>query len=263
MNMSDDIASSVLQVSVKSMETAMHLSESVMDAIIRLLRFIEEQKRDKNAKTDVQNKEINDIKSGIEAIKGVKEFREKSPRAATQKLAEYPMLFAEIRQVNTNYLAFPEVSSQNRKYIPIAYLSPDVICTNKLFMLPNAGLYHFAVLNSNVHMAWVKTVSGRLKSDFNYSNIIVYNNFPWCAPTEEQKAKIEQTAQAILDARTLYPDSSLADLYAELTMPPALRKAHQLNDKAVMAAYGFSTKMTESECVAELMKMYQQLTAKD
>ena len=117
--------------------------------------------------------------------------------------------------------------------------------------------------NSNVHMAWVKTVSGRLKSDFNYSNIIVYNNFPWCAPTEEQKAKIEQTAQAILDARTLYPDSSLADLYDELTMPPELRKAHQLNDKAVMAAYGFSTKMTESECVAELMKMYQQLTAKD
>ena len=212
---------------------------------------------------NVSPNKYNKISPIIEAIKGVKEFREKSPRAATQKLAEYPMLFAEIRQVNTNYLAFPEVSSQNRKYIPIAYLSPDVICTNKLFMLPNAGRYHFAVLNSNVHMAWVKTVSGRLKSDFNYSNIIVYNNFPWCAPTEEQKAKIEQTAQAILDARTLYPDSSLADLYDELTMPPELRKAHQLNDKAVMAAYGFSTKMTESECVAELMKMYQQLTAKD
>lgn len=212
---------------------------------------------------NVSPNKYNKISPIIEAIKGVKEFREKSPRAATQKLAEYPMLFAEIRQVNTNYLAFPEVSSQNRKYIPIAYLSPDVICTNKLFMLPNAGLYHFAVLNSNVHMAWVKTVSGRLKSDFNYSNIIVYNNFPWCSPTPEQKAAIEKTAQAILDARALYPDSSLADLYDELTMPPELRKAHQLNDKAVMAAYGFSTKMTESECVAELMKMYQQLTAKD
>ena len=212
---------------------------------------------------NVSPNKYNKISPIIDAIKGVKEFREKSPRAATQKLAEYPMLFAEIRQVNTNYLAFPEVSSQNRKYIPIAYLSPDVICTNKLFMLPNAGLYHFAVLNSNVHMAWVKTVSGRLKSDFNYSNIIVYNNFPWCAPNEEQKAKIEQTAQAILDARALYPDSSLADLYDELTMPPELRKAHQLNDKAVMAAYGFSTKMTESECVAELMKMYQKLTARD
>ena len=212
---------------------------------------------------NVSPNKYNKISPIIDAIKGVKEFREKSPRAATQKLAEYPMLFAEIRQVNTNYLAFPEVSSQNRKYIPIAYLSPDVICTNKLFMLPNAGLYHFAVLNSNVHMAWVKTVSGRLKSDFNYSNIIVYNNFPWCEPNEEQKAKIEQTAQAILDARALYPDSSLADLYDELTMPPELRKAHQLNDKAVMAAYGFSTKMTESECVAELMKMYQKLTARD
>ena len=127
-------------------------------------------------------------------------------------------------------------------------------------MIENTTLYHFGVLTSNVHMAWMRAVCGRLEMRYSYSNTIVYNNFPWCNPTPEQKAKIEQTAQAILDARALYPDSSLADLYDELTMPPELRKAHQNNDRAVMAAYGFSTKMTESECVAELMKMYSELT---
>ena len=112
-----------------------------------------------------------------------------------------------------------------------------------------------------MHMSWMRTVCGRLKSDYRYSNAIVYNNFPWPTPTEAQKEKIEQTAQGILDARALYPDSSLADLYNELTMPPELRKAHQQNDRAVMQAYGFDVKtMTESSCVAELMKMYQQLT---
>ena len=125
--------------------------------------------------------------------------------------------------------------------------------------MPNANLYHFGVLTSNVHMSWMRVVCGRLKSDYSYSIKIVYNNFPWCKPTEEQKTRIEQTAQAILDARAKYPDSSLADLYDEVTMPPELRKAHQDNDRAVMAAYGFSTKMTESECVAELFKMYQKL----
>jgi hypothetical protein len=128
-------------------------------------------------------------------------------------------------------------------------------------MIPEITLYHFGVLESNVHMAWMRTVCGRLKSDYRYSNTIVYNNFPWPNPTEEQKAKIEQTAQAILDARALYPDSSLADLYDELTMPVELRKAHQDNDRAVMQAYGFNVKtMTESQCVAELFKLYQKLT---
>ena len=127
--------------------------------------------------------------------------------------------------------------------------------------MPNASLYHFGVLMSNVHMAWMRAVCGRLKSDYSYSNTIVYNNFPWPKPTKEQKAKIEKTAQAILDARALYPDSSLADLYDELTMPVELRKAHQENDRAVMQAYGFPIKtMTESQCVAELFKMYQELT---
>ena len=119
----------------------------------------------------------------------------------------------------------------------------------------------FGILMSNVHMAWMRTVCGRLKSDYRYSNTLVYNNFPWCNPTDEQKAEIEKTAQGILDARTLYPDCSLADLYDELTMPAELRKAHQANDRAVMRAYGFSvSEMSESDCVAELMKMYQELT---
>ena len=120
------------------------------------------------------------------------------------------------------------------------------------------SLFHFGVLTSNVHMAWMRIVCGRLKSDYDYSIKIVYNNFPWCNPTKEQKAKIEQTAQAILDVRAKYPESSLADLYDEVTMPPELRRAHQDNDRAVMAAYGFSTKMSESECVAELFKMYEE-----
>ena len=117
-------------------------------------------------------------------------------------------------------------------------------------------------MTSTVHMAWTRVICGRIKSDYRYSKDIVYNNFPWCSPTDEQKAKIEQTAQAILDARALYPDCSLADLYDETTMPPELRKAHNANDKAVMQAYGFKPDMPESEIVAELMKMYQRLTEK-
>ena len=144
----------------------------------------------------------------------------------------------------------------------MGYMDKDVICSDSNITLPNATLYHFGILESNVHMAWMRVVCGRLKSDYRYSNDIVYNNFPWPEPTEGQKAKIEQTAQAILDARACYPDSSLADLYDELTMPSELRKAHQDNDRAVMAAYGFDVKeMTESQCVAALFTLYQKLTA--
>lgn len=130
-------------------------------------------------------------------------------------------------------------------------------------MIPDASLFLFGVLISNVHMSWVRAICGRIKSDYRYSNDIVYNNFPWPTPSPEQKATIEKTAQGILDARDLYPESSLADLYDPLTMPPELRKAHVANDRAVMAAYGFSTKMSESDCVAKLMEMYQQLTAEE
>lgn len=198
----------------------------------------------------------------LKRIEQVREYRLKSPKAATKKKAETPMLFDEVRECTTDYVAIPKVSSERRRYVPIEYLSAKIIPGDKLFMMPGASLYELGILTSNVHMAWMRAVCGRLKSDYSYSNTIVYNNFPWPDPTDAQKAKIEQTAQAILDARALYPESSLADLYDELTMPPELRKAHQNNDRAVMQAYGMSIKdTTESSCVAELMKLYQAKTA--
>ena len=194
-------------------------------------------------------------------LTAVKEYRESSNRAATKKMADYPMLFAEIRQPTNNYIMIPVVSSEKRRYIPIAFLTPDIINSYASISVPNATLYHFGVLTSNVHNAWMRAASGRLEMRYRYATSLVYNTYPWPTPTDEQKAKIEQTAQAILDARALYPDCCLADLYDEVTMPPELRKAHQLNDKAVMQAYGFWGKLnTETECVAELMKMYQELT---
>lgn len=206
--------------------------------------------------------EIKGMPNVLDRIEKVRQFRLSSTKAATRKLADIPTLFTEIRQPKGNYIVIPKVSSENRRYIPLGFLTSDVICNNTIKFVPNATLYHFGVLCSNVHNSWMRTVAGRLKSDYQYSNNIVYNNFIWPTPTEAQKARIEQTAQAILDARALYPDSSLADLYDETTMPPELRKAHQANDRAVMAAYGFDVKtMTEASCVAELMKLYQQKTA--
>lgn len=193
-------------------------------------------------------------------LKAVKDYRESSNRPATKKMAEYPMLFAEIRQPQTNYIMLPVVSSEKRKYIPIGFLTPDIINSYASISIPNATLYHFGVLCSNVHNAWMRAICGRLEMRYRYATSLVYNTFPWCKPAPEQVARIEHTAQAILDARDKYPECSLADLYGELTMPPELRKAHQANDLAVMTAYGFDWKITESECVAELMKMYQKLT---
>ena len=179
-----------------------------------------------------------------------------------KKLANVPTLFRETLNPDT-YVIVPRHSSENRKYIPMGFLDISCIPADSATIIPEAKLFHFGVLMSNVHMAWVRAVCGRIKSDYRYSKDIVYNNFPWPNPTEEQKAKIEQTAQAILNARALYPDSSLADLYDELTMPPELRTAHQNNDRAVMAAYGMSVKdTTESSCVAELMRRYQALVEK-
>ena len=200
----------------------------------------------------------------LKRLDAVRQMRLASSAAPTRALADKPYLFFSTPQTDSNYLCIPEVSSERRRYIPIGFLDKSVIASNKLLIVPDATLYHFGILTSNVHMAWTRVVCGRLKSDYQYSGAVVYNNFPWPNPTPEQKAKIEQTAQAILDARALYPDASLADLYDELTMPPELRKAHQQNDRAVMAAYGFPVKgLTESDCVAALMKMYQELTAKE
>lgn len=178
-----------------------------------------------------------------------------------QKLADTPTVFRELKNPLT-YIIVPRHSSENRRYIPMGFLDNTFIPADSATIIPEATLFHFGIIMSNVHMAWVRTVCGRIKSDYRYSKDIVYNNFPWPTPTDEQKAKIEQTAQAILDARALYPDSSLADLYDEVIMPSELRKAHQNNDRAVMQAYGFTKDhpafSSESTCVAELMKMYQQ-----
>lgn len=197
----------------------------------------------------------------VRRLEAVREMRKASSAAPTRAFADKPYLFFSSPQTDNNYLCIPEVSSERRKYIPIGFMDKSIIAANTVVIVSDANLYHFGVITSNVHMAWMRTVSGRLKSDYRYAGSIVYNNFPWPEPTEEQKAKIEQTAQAILDARALYPDASLADLYDEVTMPPELRKAHQQNDKAVMQAYGFWGRInTEPEVVAELMKMYQELT---
>ena len=197
----------------------------------------------------------------MKRIAAVRDFRLSSKKEATRRCAENSSLFMEVKDPESDYLLIPATSSEQRRYIPIGYVRKEVVPNNAVQFVPEASLYHFGILTSNVHMAWMRAVCGRLKSDYRYSANIVYNNFPWCNPTEAQKAKIERTAQAILDARALYPDSSLADLYDELTMPAELRKAHQDNDRAVMQAYGFDVKtMTESQCVAELFKMYQELT---
>ena len=205
--------------------------------------------------------ELRKMPAVLERIEKVRQFRLSSTKEATRKQADTPTLFTEIRQPTGNYIVIPKVSSENRRYIPLGFLSPNIICNNTIKYVPDATLYHLGILSSNVHNAWMRAVAGRLEMRYQYSNTIVYNNFPWPTPTEAQKAKIEQTAQAILDARALYPDCSLADLYDEVTMPPELRKAHQANDKAVMLSYGFDIKTTtETTCVAELMKLYQKLT---
>jgi hypothetical protein len=198
----------------------------------------------------------------MEAITGVKNMREKSNRSSTKKLADTPMLFGEIRHTESEYILVPRVSSERRRYVPMGFVTSDIIGNDSVQIIPDATLYHFGVLESNVHMAWMRAVCGRLEMRYRYSKDVVYNNFPWPTPTEAQQAKIEQTAQGILDARALYPDSSLADLYDEVAMPPELRKAHQANDRAVMEAYGWKPgrDFTESVCVAELFKLYQELT---
>lgn len=179
--------------------------------------------------------------------------------AGRRKLADTPMLFRETKNPKS-YIIVPATSSESRRYIPIGFLDDNTIPTNAAVIIPEADLFNFGILTSNVHMAWMRAVAGRLKSDYRYSKDIVYNNFPWPTPTPAQKERIEKTAQAILDARALYPESSLADLYDELTMPVELRKAHRANDKAVMEAYGFWGKLnSEAACVAELMKLYKAL----
>ena len=210
---------------------------------------------------DCPPNELRRMPECLKRVEAVRKTRLASTSVGTVKLADTPTRFHVENMPKGTYIVIPEVSSERRRYIPMGFMTPDILCSNLVKIIPDASLYHFGILTSNVHMAWVRSVCGRMKSDYRYSKDIVYNNFPWPEPTEHQKTKIEQTAKAILEARELYPDCSLADLYDELTMPPELRKAHQNNDKAVMQAYGFSIKdTTESICVAELMKLYQKMT---
>lgn len=203
--------------------------------------------------------ELREMPLVMERMKAVREMRLASTDPSTQKLADTPHLFRETNNPDT-FIIVPSVSSEKRRYIPLGFMDKSTIPTNLVLIIPDATLYHFGILTSSVHMAWMRAVCGRLKSDYSYSNTIVYNNFPWPEPTDAQKQKIEQTAQAILDARALYPDSSLADLYDEVTMPPELRKAHRHNDQAVLAAYALKPDMPEEDIVAWLMERYEELT---
>jgi len=208
---------------------------------------------------NVSPSELRKMPIVMERVEKVRQMRLASSKASTRDKAETPTLFDEIKQPSTDYIAIPVVSSENRKYIPIGYLSSEIIAGNKLFTITNATLFHFGIITSNVHMTWMRAICGRMKSDYSYSNTIVYNNFLWPDANNEQKADVEKLAQAVLDARALFPDSSLADLYDPLTMPQELLKAHQNLDRAVMKLYGFTKDVSEAFIVAELMERYRGL----
>ncbi len=209
--------------------------------------------------TETDRKKSPEIKKRMEAVK---KMRLASPKIPTQKLAETPYLFGEIRKSETRYLAMPIVSSENRRFIPIGYLDENIICGNKLFFIPDATLYDFGILTSHFHNAWMRTVAGRLKSDYSYSNTIVYNNFPFPVDVKPAaKKKIEDAAQAVLDARAVHKDKSLADLYNPKTMPENVENAHVELDKAVDSAYGFKGKKDDAARVAFLFEKYQELVA--
>ena len=195
----------------------------------------------------------------LKRIEAVREYRLASPSPGTIKLADKPTRFHVENMPGSNYLLIPKVSSERRQYIPVGFMEPEFLSSDLVFIIPDATLYHFGILTSSVHNAWMRVVAGRLKSDYRYSKDVVYNNFSWPDATEEQKAKIEKTAQAILDARQVYPNASMADLYGNLVLFPDLLKAHRANDAAVLEAYGFPKDATESEIVARLFKMYQVL----
>ena len=237
-------------------------SEKYFRPFIGAYEFINGKKRYCLWLGDCSPAELKSMPHCYERVNAVREFRLASKSEGTRKIADKPTRFHVENMPKGTFIVIPQVSSQARRYIPMGFMDETVMCSDKVRLMPNATLYHFGALESNVHMAWMRAICCRLKSDYSYTINDVYNNFPWCNPTEEQRQKIAVTAQAILDARAKYPDCSLADLYDEVTMPIELRRAHQANDRAVMAAYGFPTTMTESDCVARLLEMYQQLINK-
>ena len=209
---------------------------------------------------DCSPAEIRKMPHCMKRVENVRNFRLASKRASTLKLADRPTRFQVENMPEGNYIIIPRVSSEKRRYIPMGFLENTNFSSDAVHIIPDATLYHFGVLQSNVHMAWIRTVCGRLEMRYRYSKDVVYNNFPWPDADEAAQKRIEQSAQAILDARALYPDSSLADLYDPVLMPAELREAHRQNDRAVMAAYGFSQKITESECVAALFALFSHHT---
>jgi hypothetical protein len=221
---------------------------------------------------DVPPSELRNVKPVMERISAVRKFREKSSAAPTRAAAERPGQFFFISQPKGDYILVPEVSSERRRYVPIGWMLPDVISSNKNYLVADPSLYIFGLLQSSMHMAWISTVAGRLESRFQYSASMVYNNFPWpdLSDDDKHRAAIEAAAQAVLDARARFPDATLADLYDPLTMPPALVKAHAALDKAVDAAYLAAEKAagrkppklsTDAERVAFLFERYQALTS--
>lgn len=210
---------------------------------------------------DCPPSELKSMPECLKRVEAVKKYRLASKSAPTRKLADKPRRFHVENMPTSEYIVIPEVSSENRYYIPIGFLHPDILSSNLVKIIPNATLYHFGILTSSVHMAWMRAVAGRLEMRYRYSKDIVYNNFPWPEANDKQKATIEPLAQAVLDARALFPESSLADLYDPLTMPPELLKAHQKLDRAVMKLYGFKANMAEAEVVAKLFERYQRLVA--
>lgn len=243
----------------KELDDQYHISEYVKP-FIGAKELIHNQKRYCIWLKDMSPTKIRANSEILRRVENVKKWRSKSKRKNTQELAYTPTLFAEIRQPDSNYMALPITSSKRREYIPIGFLDKNVIASNKILIIPNSTTYEFGILESIVHMAWTRVVSGRLKGDYSYSSLVVYNNFPFPSPDNKQKEEIEKTAQAILDARNNYPESSLADLYDPTVMPPDLRKAHRNNDKAVLQAYGLPIDATESEILTHLFKMYEKLT---
>ncbi|MEE3480837.1 MAG: DNA methyltransferase [Lachnospiraceae bacterium] len=238
-------------------------AEKFIRPLLGSTEFINSKKRWCLWLVGVSPDEIRKCPEVMNRVQKCKEARQSSVAAGIRKFAATPTLFAQRTQpIDNDFVIVPRVSSQRRRYVPMGFVKAGTIVTDLVQIIPDAQLYHFGVLESNVHMSWMRLVTGRLKSDYRYLKDIVYNNFPWPTPTDTQRQKIEATAQGILDARALYPDASLADLYDPLTMPVELQKAHTANDKAVMEAYGFPTKMSEADCVAALMKMYQELTEK-
>jgi hypothetical protein len=235
------------------------LAEKYVKRLVGAVEFINNLPRYCLWLVGISPTELRKMPLVMERIEKCRQMRLASPDAGTRRLADTPMLFRETKNPDT-FIVIPSVSSERRRYIPIGFMGKDTIPTNLVLIIPNATLFHFGILTSNVHMAWTRAVCGRLEMRYRYSKDIVYNNFPWPDATDEQKASIEVLAQAILDTRANYPDSSLADLYDPLSMPPDLLKAHRTLDAAVMKLYGFPIKnFTEVDCVAALMERYEVL----